>query len=71
MPVSLQTILLLVASNIFMTFAGYGHLKGLAMSPWYIAALISWGIVRFEFEEPDRTPRRAQRAVAQALGAHG
>ena len=48
-PLSLQTVLLLVASNFFMTFAWYGHLKNLATSPWYIAALVSWGIALFEY----------------------
>ena len=48
-PLSLQTILLLVASNVFMTFAWYGHLKSLATSPWYIAALVSWGIALAEY----------------------
>ena len=45
----LFTTLLLIASNVFMTFAWYGHLKNLAASPWYIAALISWGIALFEY----------------------
>jgi len=45
----LLTTLLLVASNVFMTFAWYGHLKNLASSPWYIAALASWGIALFEY----------------------
>jgi uncharacterized protein len=49
LPLSLQTILLLVASNVFMTFAWYGHLKNLATAPWYIAALLSWGIALFEY----------------------
>ena len=49
LPISLQTVLLLVASNVFMTFAWYGHLKNLATSPWYIAALVSWGIALFEY----------------------
>ncbi len=49
MAIPLQTVLLLVASNIFMTFAWYGHLKSLAASPWYIAALVSWGIALFEY----------------------
>ena len=49
LPVSLQTILLLVASNVFMTFAWYGHLKNQATSAWYIAALVSWGIALFEY----------------------
>jgi uncharacterized protein (DUF486 family) len=45
----LATSLLLVASNVFMTFAWYGHLKNFASSPWYIAALLSWGIALFEY----------------------
>ena len=49
LPISLQTVLLLTASNIFMTFAWYGHLKTLASSPWYVAALVSWGIALFEY----------------------
>ena len=49
LPIPLQTILLLVPSNVFMTFAWYGHLKNLQTSPWYIAALISWGIALFEY----------------------
>ena len=48
-PVPLQTVLLLTASNVFMTFAWYGHLKNLSSSPWYIAALVSWGIALFEY----------------------
>ena len=48
-PVSLQTVLLLTASNVFMTFAWYGHLKNLADKPWYWAAIISWGIALFEY----------------------
>lgn len=48
-PVSLQTVLLLAASNVFMTFAWYGHLKNLADKPWYWAAIISWGIALFEY----------------------
>ena len=49
MPIWAQTALLLAASNVFMTFAWYGHLKNLATSPWYIAALVSWGIALFEY----------------------
>ena len=41
--------LLLVASNVFMTFAWYAHLKNLAEKPWWIAALVSWGIALFEY----------------------
>ena len=49
LPWSLQTIVLLVASNVFMTFAWYGHLKHLQGSPWWTAALVSWGIALFEY----------------------
>ncbi len=48
-PVLAQTTILLVLSNIFMTFAWYGHLKNLASKPWLIAALVSWGIALFEY----------------------
>ena len=43
------TVLLLAASNLFMTFAWYGHLKHLNSKPWWIAALVSWGIALFEY----------------------
>ena len=43
------TVGLLVASNLFMTFAWYGHLKNFAQSPWYVAALVSWGVALFEY----------------------
>ncbi|HEY0666241.1 MAG TPA: DMT family protein [Gallionella sp.] len=45
----LITALMLAVSNLFMTFAWYGHLKNLSASPWYIAALVSWGIALFEY----------------------
>lgn len=45
----LQTVGLLLLSNVFMTFAWYGHLKELNSKPWIIAALISWGIALFEY----------------------
>jgi uncharacterized protein len=45
-PVS---ILLLVLSNVFMTFAWYAHLKNMSGSHWYVAALASWGIALFEY----------------------
>jgi uncharacterized protein (DUF486 family) len=45
----LLTVLMLIGSNLFMTFAWYGHLKNLSQSPWYVAALISWGIALFEY----------------------
>lgn len=46
---TLSTIGLLCLSNIFMTFAWYGHLKTLGSKPWIIAALVSWGIALFEY----------------------
>ncbi len=49
LPPIAQTILLLTASNVFMTFAWYAHLKNLAHKPWIIAALVSWGIALFEY----------------------
>ena len=49
MPVILRTAGLLVASNVFMTFAWYAHLRNLAAYPWWIAALASWGIALFEY----------------------
>jgi len=49
LPVAAQTVGLLLLSNVFMTFAWYGHLKNLAASPWYVAALVSWGIALFEY----------------------
>jgi uncharacterized protein (DUF486 family) len=38
------TVTLLVASNLFMTVAWYGHLKHLNTTSWYLAAVVSWGI---------------------------
>jgi uncharacterized protein (DUF486 family) len=49
MPVVLQTTLLLAASNVFMTFAWYAHLRDLRGQPWLVAALLSWGIALFEY----------------------
>jgi uncharacterized protein (DUF486 family) len=49
MPVIAQTTLLLIASNVFMTFAWYGHLKNLHNRTWLVAALASWGIALFEY----------------------
>ena len=48
-PVVPTAILLLVASNVFMTFAWYAHLKNLSGKAWYVAALVSWGIALFEY----------------------
>jgi uncharacterized protein len=49
MPIFAKTVLLLVASNVFMTFAWYAHLKNLSHKPWIVAALVSWGIALFEY----------------------
>ncbi|MCC6908290.1 MAG: DMT family protein [Phycisphaerales bacterium] len=49
MAVIVQTALMLVVSNLFMTFAWYAHLKDLNHKPWFIAALVSWGIAFFEY----------------------
>jgi len=51
LPISfgMQTVLLLAASNLFMTLAWYGHLKNLATAPWYVAAVVSWGIALAEY----------------------
>ena len=49
MPQVLITIGLLICSNVFMTFAWYGHLGDLRQKPWLTAALISWGIALFEY----------------------
>jgi len=45
----LLAILGLMASNVFMTFAWYAHLRNLSGRPWYVAALVSWGIALFEY----------------------
>ena len=45
----LISIILLIGSNVFMTFAWYAHLKELHSKPWLIAALVSWGIALFEY----------------------
>jgi uncharacterized protein len=45
----ITTVFLLTASNVFMTFAWYAHLKNLSERPWYIAAFVSWGIALFEY----------------------
>ena len=48
LPLLLKAFGLLVLSNLFMTFAWCGHLKHMATKPWLLAALVSWGIARFE-----------------------
>jgi len=49
MPVIIRTSFMLILSNMFMTFAWYGHLKNLSDKKWYIAAILSWGIALFEY----------------------
>jgi uncharacterized protein len=49
MRVIIPTVLLLTLSNVFMTFAWYGHLKELNNRSWYVAALLSWGLALFEY----------------------
>jgi len=46
---ALACAVLLTFSNLFMTFAWYGHLRNLQDKPWWIAALVSWGIALFEY----------------------
>ncbi len=48
-PAPVWTVLLLLASNVFMTFAWYAHLKDMSSKPWVVAALLSWGIALFEY----------------------
>jgi hypothetical protein len=48
-PPIVRTVLLLTLSNVFMTFAWYAHLKELKSKPWFVAALISWGVALFEY----------------------
>jgi uncharacterized protein (DUF486 family) len=49
MPIIARTIVLLTASNVFMTFAWYAHLRNLHDKKWYVAALLSWGLALFEY----------------------
>jgi uncharacterized protein (DUF486 family) len=44
-----RTASLLIVSNIFMTFAWYGHLRNLGDRKWYIAVVLSWSIALFEY----------------------
>jgi hypothetical protein len=50
MPPTLQATLLLVLSNLFMTYAWYGHLRTLAGQPWWIAAVLSFRVAFFEYQ---------------------
>lgn len=67
MSVILRTALLLAASNIFMTFAWYAHLKNLNEQKWYVAAIASWGIALFEYllQVPANRIGHSQLSIAQ------
>jgi uncharacterized protein (DUF486 family) len=60
-------MLLLTASNVFMTFAWYAHLKNLNHHKWYVAAIVSWGIALFEYllQVPANRIGHAQMTVSQ------
>jgi uncharacterized protein (DUF486 family) len=62
-----QSVLLLAASNVFMTFAWYAHLKEMSSKPWIVAALVSWGIALFEYllQVPANRIGHAHLSVAQ------
>ncbi len=49
MSIVLRTTVLLIISNLFMTFAWYAHLKNLHNAKWYVAAVTSWGVAFFEY----------------------
>lgn len=65
-PVWMQTAALLTLSNLFMTFAWYGHLKNMPSKAWYVAALVSWGIALFEYML--QVPANRIGATAMSLG---
>ena len=67
LPVLAQTVMLLTLSNVFMTFAWYAHLKELSAKPWFIAALVSWGVALFEYllQVPANRIGFAQYSLAQ------
>jgi len=48
-PAHLSPILLLLGSNVFMTYAWYGHLKDFRAKPLLVVILLSWGIAFFEY----------------------
>ena len=66
-PLLAQTVVLLALSNVFMTFAWYAHLKELSAKPWYLAALVSWGVALFEYllQVPANRIGFAQYSLAQ------
>ena len=62
MPVMIRTTFLLVLSNMFMTFAWYGHLKNMGAKPLWMVILLSWGIAFFEY---------CLQVPANRIGYHG
>jgi hypothetical protein len=62
-----RTVLLLTASNVFMTLAWYAHLKELRHKPWIVAALLSWGVALFEYllQVPANRIGHAQMSIGQ------
>jgi uncharacterized protein (DUF486 family) len=67
MSVIVRASLLLVCSNIFMTFAWYAHLRNLSGRKWYVAAFVSWGVALFEylFQVPANRIGYTQLSLAQ------
>ena len=67
MSIVSQSIGLLIISNVFMTFAWYAHLRELNAKPWYVAALVSWGVALFEylFQVPANRIGHTQLSVPQ------
>ena len=67
MSATLKAILLLTVSNVFMTFAWYAHLRDMKSKPWFIAALVSWGIASIEylFQVPANRIGNTTMSVAQ------
>lgn len=66
-PIIVQTVGLLVLSNVFMTIAWYGHLKNMSSRAWWYAALVSWGIALFEYllQVPANRIGHSQYSLAQ------
>lgn len=67
MQVYLVTVGMLILSNVFMTFAWYGHLRNMSDKKWYVAAIVSWGIALFEYllQVPANRIGHTQMDVAQ------
>jgi len=67
MSTLVKTVLLLTASNTFMTIAWYTHLKEMPNRPWILAALFSWGLAFFEylFQVPATRIGHSEMSIAQ------